>query len=160
MRVLLDTSFLLPVFGVNVDIPNIRVQLLSLSRKADLLVNSLSVLEAKWIILKLSRKEPDLLKAFGDGLNLLVRGKQFEIIPFYLPEVDAVATAIYNYHRDYIDCSILASAYVEANTLVTLEKKKMEELAGLIHPELSVYRKISSKLTVATLSETVKDMNI
>ncbi|MEM1798426.1 MAG: hypothetical protein QXX87_04305, partial [Candidatus Jordarchaeales archaeon] len=64
MKVLLDTSYILPVFGVDVDVPDVRGQLLHLSRKATLLVNSLSILEAKWVVLKLSKKCPEVLDSF------------------------------------------------------------------------------------------------
>ena len=156
MIALLDTSFLLPVFGVDIDVPDVRNQLLRLSRKFTLLINSLSILEAKWIILKLSRRKPEVLESFRDGLNLVVRGGEFRVVPFYLPEIDAVATDIYVHHRDYIDCSILASAYVEADLLVTLETKKMKDLASLFRPDYSSYRKLSSTLTIATLSEALE----
>lgn len=156
MKVLLDTSFLLPVFGVDVDVPRFKEQLLHLSKEAELLVNSLSILEAKWIILRISKKRQDVLEEFKKGLNLVTRGETLRIVPFYSPEIDTVATFVYRHHRDYIDCSILASAYVEADIFVTMEKKKMKELAELIYPELSAYRQASSKLIVATLSEAVR----
>lgn len=103
--------------------------------------------------------EYDILEEFKVGLNLVTRAKAFRIIPFYSPDIDTVATFLHRHHKDYVDCSILASAYVEASIFVTLEKKKMKELAELIPPELSIYRKTYSQLIVATLPEAVKEVS-
>lgn len=156
MKVLLDTSYILPVFGVDVDVPDVRKQLLHISRKATLLVNSLSILEAKWIVLKLSKRSPGILDSFKSGLEFIVMGKGFSVIPFHLPEIDFVATGVYLHHRDYIDCSILASAHVEADVLATLEAGRMRELAELLHYKYPEYRKLGSRLVVATLKEALE----
>jgi len=152
-KVLLDTTYILPLLGIEIDIPNLREKIISLAKNFKLMLNSLSILEAKWKILKLAKKEPSILESFSEGLLFLTRGEVFEIIPFYTYEVDLIATTLYKYHKDYIDCSILASAYINADTFITEEKNKMQELLEQISPNYNTYRKTSTKLSIITVNQ-------
>ena len=152
-KVLLDTTYILPLLGIEIDIPNLREKIISLAKNFKLMLNSLSILEAKWKILKLAKKESSVLESFSEGLLFLTKGEVFEIIPFYTYEVDLIATTLYKYHKDYIDCSILASAYINADTFITEEKNKMQELLEQISPNYNTYRKTSTKLSIITVNQ-------
>jgi len=58
--------------------------------------------------------------------------------------VDLIATELYRFHKDYIGYSISASAFINADTYVTEEKKKMSELIGKLPIEFAIFRKVSS----------------
>ena len=152
-KVLLDTTYILPLLGIEIDIPNLREKIIFLAKNFKLMLNSLSILEAKWKILKLAKKEPSILESFSEGLLFLTKGEVFEIIPFYTYEVDLIATTLHKYHKDYIDCSILASAYINADTFITEEKNKMQKLLEQIPPNYDTYRKTSTKLSIITTNQ-------
>ncbi|MHA1721995.1 MAG: hypothetical protein ACTSXW_02860 [Candidatus Baldrarchaeia archaeon] len=152
-KILLDTTYILPLLGVEIEIPNLREKIISLAKNFKPMLNSLSILEAKWKTLKFAKKEPSILESFSEGLLFLTRGEVFEIIPFYTYEADLIATTLYKYHKDYIDCSILASAYINADIFITEEKNKMQKLLEQIPPNYNTYRKTSTKLTINTINQ-------
>jgi len=68
-----------------------------------------------------------------------------------MPEIDEITTYLYKYHRDYIDCSILASAFVMADTFVIKEVKDMKNLVTNIPSSQHIYRKRSTLLGILTI---------
>jgi len=146
--VLLDTTDILPIFGIGVSIPHLKDKLLELANKYKLVINSLSLLKAKWKALKLAKKNPKILDTYAEGLLFIMYGGIFEIIPFYMPEIDEIATHLYKYHKDYIDCSILASAFVMADIFVTEEVKNMKNLVTNIPSSQHIYRRRSTLLEI------------
>jgi len=151
--VLLDTTYILPLFGVGVKIPDLREKIISMAKRYHLLINSLSILEAKWKVLKLAKKKPDLIDSFSEGLLFLEHRKIFKIIPFYEYDVDLIATELHHFHNDYFDCSILASAFVHADIFATEEKKNMQNLIRKLPPDYLIYRKVPSDLAIMKLGE-------
>ena len=79
--ILLDTTYILPLFGIGVKIADLREKILILAKRYQLMINSLSILEAKWKVLKLAKKNPNLLDSFSEGLLFLEYRKIFKIIP-------------------------------------------------------------------------------
>jgi len=55
-KLLLDTTYILPLIGIEINIPNLREKIISLAKNFKLMLNSLSILEAKRKILKLAKK--------------------------------------------------------------------------------------------------------
>lgn len=118
-KVLLDTTYILPLFGIAIDIPGFEAGFPKLLKKASVAVNSLSILESKWKVLKISDREPKVLERFSEGLLSLTAAGEIEIIEFHLPRIDVVATSLYSSHKDYFDCSIASTAILFTDFLLT-----------------------------------------
>ncbi len=69
----LDTTYLLPIFGVGIRLKRFQTVFPKLLEEYRVLYNPVSIVEAKWIVLSLARREPNkrlkLLKRFRKGLN-------------------------------------------------------------------------------------------
>ena len=157
-KILLDTTYILPIFGIDVAIPDLKEKLSLWSKQNNLYINSLSILEAKWKVLKLAKKVPSLLEFFSEGLFYLTHGSKFEIIPFYSYEVDYIATELHKFHKDYIDCSILSSAIINSEIFITEEKDNMVKLLRNLSPDLYIYRKSRYKLEILTFREAARKL--
>jgi len=152
-NILLDTTYILPLFGIDVKIPGLKERILLMSEKYNLLINSLSILEAKWKVLKLAKKHPNIIESFSEGLLFLTHREIFRIIPFYEYDVDLIATELLKFHSDYFDCSILASAIINADIFITEEKERMHTLLSKLSSDYLIYRKMKLNLTIIRLKE-------
>ena len=140
------------VLGTHVHPFAVPLLLVKLAGNYHLMINSLSILGAKWKVLKFAKEDASILESFTDGLLFLTTSEEFEIIPWYTYDIDLIATMLYNYHSDYIDCSILASAYVNSDIFITEEKSTMKELAEKIPSSYEIYRRV-----LKLFHETVSD---
>lgn len=152
-RILLDTTYILPLFGISVRIPNLKDKLISLAQDSKLFINSLSLLEAKWKVLKLAKRVPELTESYLEGLFFILNRRVIEVVNFYEYEVESIATALNRFHGDYFDCSILASAYVYADIFVTEEKERMHDLISNLPTESSLFRKVDTELSIVRVKE-------
>jgi len=152
-KILLDTTYILPIFGIGIKIPNLKEKLLELEKNSQLLINSLSILEAKWKILKLAKKTPDIIDSFQEGLLFIEKRKIFHIVNFHEYSIDVIATELNRFHKDYIDCSILASAYIYADIFITEEKENMKKLIEKLPHEHTIHRKPETDLKIQSISE-------
>jgi len=118
-RILLDTTYILPIFGIPIKIKNFEEKMSYIFTNYRILINSLSILEAKWKAIKLEKQHPDIRNYFYEGLIALNNWTNTKIISFYRPEIDHLATNFYSLHNDYFDCSILATAIYFADFFLT-----------------------------------------
>lgn len=74
-ELLLDTTYILPLFGLKVNLRDFDTKFPILITKFLASYNPIALVESKWIILKLIKKNPskreDLLKAYRVGMNAL-----------------------------------------------------------------------------------------
>ena len=74
-KLVLDTTYLLPIFKIKVKLKYYDSIFPTLTEKYIVLYNPISIIEAKWIVLKLCKKNPSkktvFLKAFREGLKAL-----------------------------------------------------------------------------------------
>jgi len=152
-KVFLDTTYLLPLFGVDIGLSKSEEE--TLQRIIDKLlpaINSLSLLEVKWKILHFSKKNKQLLSRFSKVLKFITLTNKFQIVPFYESVVDELATELYKIHKDYIDCSILAAAITTADVLLT-EDSIISNLEKTLKEQKYLFLKEKETFEVMPISE-------
>lgn len=131
-KLLLDTTYLLPIFKIKVKLERFEELFPYVTRRYKILYNPVSIVEAKWITLKLCKQLPhkkkQLLKAFRTGLASLRRSR---IKPTILtsPSIEETADKLLLEAgiKDYFDRIIYATAAYYVATLLT-EDKILQEI--------------------------------
>ena len=115
-ELLLDSTYLLPVFGLRVDLTDFPTLFPSLLDSYSVMYNPAALIEAKWIILKLGRKTPAkrerLLEAYRAGLRALEPEERLMQTTLTIPGVEEVADMLLGEHgvKDYFDRLTYATA--------------------------------------------------
>ncbi|MEM0093234.1 MAG: PIN domain-containing protein [Thermofilum sp.] len=124
LRVLLDTSFILPSLGVDVG----REVLQGLKRlaeaEAEVFYSRFSILESLWVVAKLTRGEVD--EAFSVGLRSVVESGRYREVK---EDAWVFREALRLYalgHRDMIDNLLYASSLRYGLQLLTLDRELKE----------------------------------
>ncbi|MDK2463223.1 MAG: hypothetical protein QI223_00395 [Candidatus Korarchaeota archaeon] len=124
-ELILDTTYLLPIFGVGVGLPRYESLFTRLLETLSVGYNPVSLVEAKWISLGLARDHPDkrdgLLSAYRRGLAAILLDERISATELTGPEVEAVADRLLLEFglADYFDRVIYATAVVRNATLLT-----------------------------------------
>ena len=127
-KLLLDTTYLLPLFGVGVKLEGFTNLLPGILNEYTVLYNPISIVESKWIVLRLMRRHPsmreNLLITFRDGLRVLLESEKLVQTSLTSPEVEEVADRllIEGGVKDYFDRIIYATAVKHNLTLLTEDK--------------------------------------
>ena len=130
-ELVLDTTYLLPIFGIDVRLKGFGELFPRLLASYAVLYNPVSLVEAKWIVLKLVKKEPQkrdiLLGRFRRGLEALLRDDRLGQTELTSPEIEEVADLLLTRTgiADYFDRLIYATAASRGSVLLTED----EELA-------------------------------
>jgi len=133
-ELVLDTTYLLPIFGIGVELEGFKTLFPQLLGKYEVLYNPLSVVEAKWISLRLGRDDPSmrerLLVAFTKGLKALLGDERLKQTELTNPEIEETADILLLNAgvRDYFDRMIYATAVNRGASLLT-EDEELKELA-------------------------------
>ena len=137
-KVLLDTTYLLPVFGIRVKLRRFEELFPRFLEEYSVLYNPISIVEAKWVILKLSRRKREKrlrhLEAYRKGLKALLSDERLQQTSLTNPTVEQIADKLLlNVGvKDYFDRVIYATAAHHNAVLLTEDR----ELAGIEHPEI------------------------
>lgn len=124
-ELILDTTYLLPIFGVGVGLPRYELLFPRLLEKLSVGYNPLSLVEAKWISLGLSKNLPDrrdiLLSAYRRGLTAILSDERISATELTRPEMEAVADRLlFEFGlADYFDRMIYSTAVVRNAVLMT-----------------------------------------
>ncbi len=135
-RLLLDTTYLLPLFGIDLKLLRFEELLPRLLERFDTLYNPVSLVEAKWLILRLIRRSETrvkgLLEAYRMGLKALQFDERLKATTLTDPEVEEIADRLLIEAgvRDYFDRLIYASAIVNDAILLT-EDEELREIASM-----------------------------
>lgn len=144
-RILLDTVYLLPVFGVDVGLEGYGDLFPRLLEEFHVYYTPLSLVEAKWVILKLSKARPELshrlLDEYRRGLEALLSDDRLGETVVTNGVIEEVADYLLEEGlRDYFDRMIYATAYYY-NAMLLTEDRELKaigervanyRLAGLI----------------------------
>jgi predicted nucleic acid-binding protein len=122
---LLDTTYILPFFGIEVNIAGITQALdkILVTRRHDIAIASVSIIEAKWKIIK--EYNTNHVKASLDRVNLAIEGlssgQYMKIIdPWTIMGATTAADRLLVLgYADYFDCWIAGIAKCEHRILVT-----------------------------------------
>ena len=146
MRLLLDTTYLLPAIGVSIkglpeDAP---IKLISSGHQismSDITIFELSAKGAKHVTLGTLTAE-----RVSRGIRALVYDDRIERIPIHDSSVLLAAFKLRRMLSDFIDCLILSSAINRNDVLVTedgdihdiREKREFKELLQTINPQFKI----------------------
>jgi len=132
-ELLMDTTYLLPVFGVGLKLKNYERKFPEMLNKYSVSYNPVSVVEAKWIILRLLKKKPGkretLLERFRKGLTALLNDERITQTALTNPDVEEMADKLLELGlNDYFDRMIYATATSHGGILLT-EDRELHRLA-------------------------------
>ncbi len=145
---LLDTTYLLPLFGIEIEVHAAKKHLSKLlSLDNNILYHPLSLVEAKWVILALERRQPNSLRArFTEGLEILLEDGRFEQSPITSPSVEHNADRLLEEGlSDYFDRMLVSTAHNLNATLITEDEELLNSkgptriLSGFRTTTLSVF---------------------
>lgn len=147
--VLLDTTYLLPLLGGEVDLPDYEELYPKFFKTLNTVYNPLSLVEAKWIVLRLARKQDkmkreeeegksssssfrrEMLQSYLKGLAVLSSSDDAPVQLGALTshDIESVADELLTSFEitDYFDRMIYATASVHSFTLLT-EDDKLRQL--------------------------------
>ncbi len=113
---LLDTTYLLPIFGLKIDLSNFQTNFSRLLTTYSVLYNPISLVEAKWVLLRLARREPrrrsEFLQRYRMGLKALVSDSRLKQTSLTDDVVETIADKLLLEEKvkDYFDRVIYATA--------------------------------------------------
>ncbi len=123
---LLDTTYLLPVFGIDVGLASFESKFPKTLDEYDVRYNPVSLLEAKWICLRIGRhsNRDKLLERYRSGLSAVMADKRMSQTRFTDGTIELIADRLLTDNRvnDYFDRMIYATAATENSHLLTEDK--------------------------------------
>ena len=120
---LLDTSFLLPTLGINVETSVLDALREVVSMRAELYYSGFSVLECLWIMARIAKTMPVNMNRVEIGLRAIMRGGRYYRVD-ERPKDFIEAFKLYNLgHRDMIDNILYATALNRNLKLLTTDKE-------------------------------------
>ena len=149
-RILLDTSYLLPLFGIDVEIDGLKENFPKVLKKFEVYYSPVSLIETKFIILRLLKDGINLLEDYRVGLDSILAEDLFKPTPLTNSEIEEVADRLLidKGLKDYFDRMIYATAVVFKLALVT-EDRKLTEIASnysLKPPKVYSWKTLQLKL--------------
>jgi len=112
--IMLDTTYILPILGIQVKLQSFTEIFPKLLSHYRLLYNPISIAEAKWIVLKIFKetRNRNLLKRFRIGLTSLLNDQRLEQTILTDSEIEEVADLLLVRAnvKDYFDRVIYATA--------------------------------------------------
>lgn len=146
MRLLLDTTYLLPAIGVSIKdlLQDAPIELIREGHQisiSDITIFELSAKGAKHITLGTLTAE-----RVSRGIRAIVYDDGIERIPVHDSSVLLTAFKLRRMSNDFIDCLILSSAINRNDSLVTedgdihdlREKREFQELLHMINPQFKI----------------------
>ena len=146
MRLLLDTTYLLPAIGVSIrGIPeDTPIKLIGKGHEismSDITLFELSAKGAKYVTLGTLTSE-----RVTKGIRAIVYDDRIERIPVHDSSVLLTAFKLRRMLNDFIDCLILSSAINQCDSLVTEdgdihdlnEKREFQEILQIINPHFKI----------------------
>lgn len=150
IRVMLDTTYILPFFGIGIRIEGFEKQMgILISSEHEIRVSFVSIIEAKGKSLREAarRRTPQFLERFTLGYEALMEGERIIIEDIALDKYDQdVNKAYLGGLDDLFDCIVLATAFKTSDVLVT-EDEEIKNIASKLFPKLEVvnWRKFYAK---------------
>ena len=150
-RILLDTSYLLPLFGIDVELDGLKENFTKMLKKFEVYYNTVSLIEVKFIVLRLLKDGINLLEDYRIGLNIILAEEDhLKPTSFTNSEIEEVADRLLvdKGLKDYFDRMIYATSVVFKLALVT-EDRKLRDLANnypLKPPVVYSWKDLLSKL--------------
>jgi len=132
-ELLLDTTYLLPTFGVAMQLEGFEERFPRVLQTHDVRYNPISLVEAKWVVLKLSRQRAairgKMLERYRLGLKVLLADERFKQTDLTSEAVERVADGLLvdSHAKDYFDRTIYGTACA-SNSLLLTEDEQLHAL--------------------------------
>ncbi len=139
IRCFVDTTYLMPLFGLKTSVQDLNEQFLEILGKDrfTFLYSSVSMIEIKWQVIHLGKKNYDLdllEKQFSLALSSLKNDSRYECIDFLNADINDLSYELRKMgHNDYFDTIIASSALWEAELFITEDdplKKVSQDYMG------------------------------
>lgn len=129
LKILLDTSFILPTLGIEVG-EEVLIGIRRLNEvKAELYYSCFSILESLWVAARFVKSSMFNMERFNHGLRSIIEGGRYGKVE-ETSEIFKEALKLYMLgHKDMIDNILYASSSILNLKLLTLDK----ELKEFIH---------------------------
>jgi len=123
---LLDTTYLLPVFGIDVGLAKYETRFPEMLDGYDIRYNPVSLLEAEWISLRIGRHtdRDGFLARYRSGLGAIMADRRMKQTRLTDGTIELIADRLLTDNRlnDYFDRMIYATAAAENSHLLTEDK--------------------------------------
>ena len=146
MRICLDSSYLLPLFGIGLrGIPSDVIRRLS-AHEHELLISEISIFECAAKAAKLVIRGELGVKRLVDGLLGAAYSPLLTKVSIYEADLISLAVEARKLVSDFIDCLILATATLYADVLLTEDglllnlPDELYELVSSLNPRLAIMR--------------------
>ncbi len=120
MKVLLDTTYLLPAVGIDVDLPEDLLEQLFLSNYS-FIINELSLFELFGKASRLMAGNEQAKERFYTGMKSILSSK-IDIKPVFTLDTVSVVRGVHERLKDLPDCPIVATAIVHSDVMLTEAK--------------------------------------
>ena len=137
LEVFLDTTYLMPFFGLETSIENLNNQFIEILKqeKYKFLFSPIAIIEIKWQLFKLVKSgyDEELLEtSFSQALSSLEIDKRFSVVNFIDSKINDIAYELRKIgHNDYFDTIIASSAIWNASIFVTEDKQLKGRIQAL-----------------------------
>lgn len=128
----LDTTYILPILGVGLTIKNFNEEMENLLKRSfSIQISPLSLVEAKWITIRLYKRDPtlkaSLRKKYSVGVDILLKSEKIRLTNLTSKEVEEEANKLEDLGvTDYFDRMIAATAIKTNATLITEDNSLQE----------------------------------
>lgn len=142
-RVLLDTTYLLPVAGI--EIRGVRRDTIKRAKSLgyQLFISEISLFELTAKGAKLAKDKVADRQRLVQAVQSLISDESFGKVKVYEEELLSLAVDLRQHHSDFVDCLVLASALSACEILVTEDEfltgnNELMKLARKIRPKFIV----------------------
>ena len=149
MRLLLDTTYLLPAIGISVrNLPeNALIKLIE--RKYRIFISDITIFELSAIGAKYIATERLTAERVSRGIKAIVHDDRITRVPIEDSSVLLTAFKLRKILDDFIDCLILSSAINQSDVLVTEDKRILDLEGRRVFTE--IIQTINPKFNIRTL---------
>jgi len=135
-RVLIDTTFLLPLFGIETEKFTKKDFEQLLGFETEFFYNPISLVEIKWVILKITsrdkRKNKYFREIYNETLDYLMSSDELKPTVLLNKEISELEDKLFDYGiNDYFDRVIVATARVTTKILLTEDMKLVRQIRGI-----------------------------
>jgi hypothetical protein len=117
MRVFLDTTYLLPVVGIEIDLPDDLLERL-FSSDHSFVMNELSLFELFGKASRFMSRDKNAKKRFYIGMESIL-SSEIDIKPIFTLDTLSIALEVYEKIKDLPDCPITATALFDSDVMLT-----------------------------------------
>jgi rRNA-processing protein FCF1 len=117
MKVLLDTTYLLPAVGIDVDLPEDLLERL-FSSNYSFIINELSLFELFGKASRFMAGDDEVKERFFTGLKSILSSK-IDLKPLFTLDTLSAVREVHERIKDLPDCPIVATAIVYSDVMLT-----------------------------------------